>query len=153
MSLTIALAAPFRHARKERLKKNEIIYYLAFDRHWMNIEQANSLISRAAEEGLIEYEGDMIKPAFDVSQVEIPIGFKPSSAIFERSDPYQDLLGRIVSECGHSAQVVVSEMNSLIQKEFDGNLRPEAAIVIVAKKYGVGFEDMLPALRDQIQKR
>ena len=152
LSLTTTLAASFRHARKEQLKKNEIIYYLAFDRHWMNIEQANLLLSRAGEEGLIEYEGDMIRPTFDVSSVEIPIGFKPSSAIFERSDPYQDLLGRIVAESGQPVQDVVSEMNSLIQKEFDGNLRPEAAIVILAKKYNVGFEDILPALRDQILK-
>jgi hypothetical protein len=153
LSLTITLAAPFRHARKERLKKNEIIYFLAFDRHWMNIEQANLLLSRADEEGLIEYEGDMIRPTFDISSVEIPIGFKPSSAIFERSDPYQDLLGRIVAETEQPAHIVVSEMNALIQKDFDGNIRPEAAIVILAKKSNVDFEDMLPALRDQILKK
>lgn len=153
LSLTITLAAPFRHARKNQLKKNEIIYYLAFDRHWMNIEQANLLLSKAGEEGLIEAEGDMIRPTFDLSDVEIPIGFKPSSAIFERSDPYQDMLGRIVTETGQTPQTVVSEMNTLIQKEFDGNIRPEAAIIIIAKKYNVGFEDMLPALRDQILKK
>ena len=153
LSLPVILAAAFRHARKERLKKSEIIYFLAFDRHWMNIEQANLLLSRADEEGLIEYEGDMIRPTFDISSVEIPIGFKPSSAIFERSDPYQDLLGRIVAETEQPAHVLVSEMNALIQKDFDGNLRPEAAIVVLAKKYNVGFEDMLPALRDQILKK
>lgn len=153
MSLSITIAAPFRHARKERLKKNEIIYYLAFERHWMNIEQANLLISRADEEGLIEFEGDMIRPTFDTSTVEIPIGFKPSSAIFERSDPYQDLLSRIVAGTGQSTHVVVSEMNALIQEDFDGNIRPEAAIVILAKKYKINLEDILPALREQILKR
>ncbi|HUU75861.1 MAG TPA: DUF2240 family protein [Methanoregulaceae archaeon] len=153
MSITLTLAAPFRHTRKERLKKSEIVYYLAFDRQWMNIEQANLLLSRASEDGLIEYEGDMIRPTFDVSSVEIPIGFKPSSVIFEKSDPSQDLLDRIVTETGRPAHEIVSEMNTLIKEDFDRNIHPEAAMVILARKYGIAFEDMLPALREQLQKK
>src|SRR5690606_25159286 len=100
MSLTITIAAPFRHARKDQLKKNEIVYFLSFKQHWMNIDQANILISRAEEEGLVTLEGDMIRPLFDVSTIEIPLGYRPGSTVFERSDPVDDLLSRISQHSG-----------------------------------------------------
>lgn len=152
MSLSIAVAAPFRHARKERLKKNELVYFLAFERHWMTIEQANLLLSRAKEEGLIEFEGDMVRPLFDISGVEIPIGFKPSSTIFERSDPVQELIRRIADTRGVSSGQAVSELNQIIGDTFDGHLTAEAAAVILAKRCRAEFEDLLPALREHLMK-
>jgi len=152
MSLTITIAAPFRHARKDQLKKNEIVYYLSFKQHWMNIDQANVLISRAEEEGLIELNGDMIKPLFDVSTVEVPLGYKPGSAIFERSDPVDDLLSRIAQRTGIPRAQLVAEQNHVVQEQFGGNLRSEAAVVIMARRHGVEFQDMLPALREHLVK-
>jgi len=152
MSLSITIAAPFRHTRKERLKKNEIVYYLAFDRKWMSIEQANNVIQKALEEGLITFEGEMIVPLFIVEQVDIPLGFKPSSSMFARSDALQELLKRLSAATGLPVTGIVSQMNDLIHQQFDGNLRPQAAIVVLARRYDVPFEDLLPALREQMLK-
>ncbi|HON82030.1 MAG TPA: DUF2240 family protein [Methanoregulaceae archaeon] len=153
MSLTTTIAAPFRHTRKERLKKNEIVYYLAFERGWMNIEQATLLLSRAEEEGLIAYDGDMIRPLFDVGGVEIPLGFKPSAAVFRTSDPQRELMDRIARQGEIPLTTVTSEMNALINQAFDGKIRPEAALVILARRRGVPFEDLLPALRESVLKK
>ncbi|MDH7490992.1 MAG: DUF2240 family protein [Methanolinea sp.] len=150
MSLSLTIAAPFRHSHRSELKKNEIVYYLAFKQHWMNIEQANQVISRAIEEGLIGIEGDMIRPLFDVSRVEIPLGFKPGASVFQRSDPVDDLVFRISERTGIPKGSVVSEINSIIQDVFQGNLTSEAAAVILAKRHGVEFQDLLPALREQV---
>jgi len=108
MSLSLTIAAPFRHSHRSELKKNEIVYYLAFKQHWMNIEQANQVITRAIEEGLIGIEGDMIRPLFDVSRVEIPLGFKPGASVFQRSDPVDDLVFRISERTGIPKGSVVS---------------------------------------------
>lgn len=152
MSLTITIAAPFRHARKDQLKKNEIVYYLSFKQHWMNINEANILIARAGEEGLIEMEGDMIRPLFDVSTIEIPLGYKPGSAVFERSDPVDDLLSRISKQTGIALAELVAEQNQVVMELFRGNLRSEAAVVIMARRHGVEFQDLLPALREHLLK-
>jgi len=152
MSLTITIAAPFRHARKDQLKRNEIVYFFSFKQHWMGIEQANMLITRAEEEGLIELHGDMITPLFDVSGVEIPLGYKPGSSVFERSDPVDDLLARISQQAGIARGQLVAELNRLVQERFGGNLRPEAAAVLMAKRYSVEFRDLLPALREHLVK-
>ncbi len=152
MSLTITIAAPFRHARKDQLKKNEVVYFLSFKQHWMGIDQANMLIARAEEEGLIEMKGDMITPLFDVARVEIPLGYKPGSSVFERSDPVDDLLLRISQQAGVARGQLVAELNMLVQDRFGGNLRHEAAAVLMAKRYGIEFRDLLPALREHLVK-
>ncbi len=150
MSLSITIAAPFRHSHRDQLKKNEIVYYLSFKQHWMNIEQANQVISRAVEEGLVRIEGDMISPLFDVSRIEIPLGFKPGASVFQRSNPLDDLVQRISERAGIPKGTVVSEINSIVQDRFQGNLSSEAAAVILAKRHKVEYQDLLPALRERI---
>lgn len=153
MSLAITIAAPFRHARKASLKKSEMVYFLAFERGWMNIEQANQLLALARDEGLISVDGDMIRPLFDTATVEVPLGFRPPSSIFRRSDPLEELMQRIEKEKNIPATSVAAEMNAIISREFDGYLRPEAALVILARRHAVSFDDLLPALREAIMKK
>ena len=153
MSLIVTIAAPFRHTRKDRLKKNEIVYYLAFDRKWMSIEQANTILKRALDEGLIAYDGDMLAPKFDIATVDIPIGFKPSSAVFEVHDPVSSLIDRIVKESGKKETEIISEMNLMTSGSFDNLLMPEAAVVILAKRYNTRFSDFLPDLKEHLLKK
>ena len=152
MTLRITIAAPFRHTRKSVMRKNELVYYYALDRKWMSTEQANLLLRRAEEDGLLGLENGIYAPRFDITSVTIPIGFKPSSGIFERNDPVQELIGRIVDTKGAPETEVVAEMNRIVREEFDGNLLPPAALVLLAKKYQVPFSDLQDALRLSLKK-
>ena len=153
MSLITTIAAPFRHTRKDRLKKNEIVYYLAFDRKWMSIEQANVILKRALDEGLVGYDGEMLAPKFDIRSVEIPIGFKPSQSVFETNDPVQSLIDRVVKSSGRQETEIIAEMNRMKSNDFDDLLRPEAAVIILAKRYGVPVEEQIAALKENLLKK
>ncbi len=85
-------------------------------------------------------------PVLISTEVTIPVGFKPTSSIFERNDPAQELIGRIAQAQGIEETEVVSEMNRIIKEGFDGNLLPAAALVLLAKKYHVPFKDLREAL-------
>jgi len=152
VSLKIAVAAPFRHMRKERLQKTEFIFYIAIDRKWMSKDQANLLIERGCETGLLENSGGFIVPLFNIEEVTIPLGFKPGSDIFAEESPCDILIGRIAATTGKKAQQIVGELNTLISDHFDGNLRVEAAAVILAKRYRVSCEDLLDPLTKNVQK-
>ncbi|MGB4051432.1 MAG: DUF2240 family protein [Methanoculleus sp.] len=152
MSLKVAVAAPFRHLHKDRLQRSEFVFYIAIDRKWMNKEQANQLLERARSEGLIEMESGGIRPLFDVATVSIPLGFKPTSEILVAESPYEELIGRIAATTGKTPQDVVAELHRIVN-HFDGNLFVEAAVVILAKKHGVAFEDALDALKREVAKR
>jgi len=152
VTLRTTIAAPFRHTRKTGMRKNELVYYYALDRKWMSTEQANQLLRRAEEDGLIRQENGLYSPAFDSAEVTIPLGFKPTSAIFERNDPSQELIGRIAKARKVDETEIVAELNRVIKEEFDTHLLPPAALVILAKKYNVPFEDLQELLRKSLRK-
>jgi hypothetical protein len=152
VTIKITIAAPFRHSRKAGMRKNELVYYYALDRKWMSTDQANMLLNRAEEDGLLVQQNGVLSPRFDINEIIIPIGFKPTSSVFERNDPLQELIGRIAKARGMQETAVVSEMNRVIKEQFDGNLLPAAALVLLAKKYDVPFSDQRDALAGAIKK-
>jgi hypothetical protein len=152
VTIRTTIAAPFRHTRKSGMKKNELVYYYALDRKWMSTEQANQLLRRAEEDGLLKQENGMFLPAFDTAAVTIPVGFKPTSAIFERNDPMQELIGRIARVRKVEETEIVAEMNKVIREGFDTNLLPPAALVVLAKKYQVSCEDLHDTLLQALRK-
>ncbi|MHC1626457.1 MAG: DUF2240 family protein [Methanoculleaceae archaeon] len=150
MTLRTTIAAPFRHMRKERLQRSEIIFYLAIDRKWMSRSEAERVIGMACEEGLLKDESGVYTPTFDLGGVTIPIGFRPSDDLFSPRDPLKVLLERIAAARGLPLQEVASEMNRLIEERFRGNIYPEAAAVILARQHGVPTGDLREDLERQI---
>jgi hypothetical protein len=134
------------------MRKNELVYYYALDRKWMSTEQANLLLKRAEEEGLLGIRNSLYSPRFDIAGLTLPVGFKPSSGIFERHDPVQDLIGRIARIRSLEETVVVAEMNRIIRENYDMHLLPPAAVVLLAKSYGVPFDDLMDALMGMAKK-
>lgn len=149
MSLRIAVAAPFKQMHRSDLDKNQFVFFLALDRKWMNVDQAHAVLRLAASSGLVRIDGGKVSPLFDVSSVTIPLGFRPGEEIFSSPDPCHDLVARIAAQTGRTENEVVAEMNRTIE-EFDGNLRAEAAAVLLARTYGVEWSDLLPALRENL---
>jgi hypothetical protein len=152
VTVQLTIAAPFKHTRKTGMRKNELVYYYALDRKWMSTEQANLLLRRAEEDGLLRQDNGVFSPCFDITGIVIPIGFKPTSSIFERNDPFQNLIGRIVAARNVQEVDVVAEMNGIIKGGFDGHLLPPAALILIAKKYNVPFEDLREPLLQSLDK-
>lgn len=153
MTLKTALAAPFYHSRVQKLGKSELIYYYVFDRRWMDREQVDLLIHRGVEQQLLGTDGEMFYPLFDLAEVQIPIGYKPSSSIFDAHDCFEQLLNRITSHTRQEPEKIIAHMNQVISERFDGNLRIEAALVIVAKENNIGVNDLLDSLKQEVLKK
>ena len=134
------------------MRKNELVYYYALDRKWMSTEQANLLLKRAEDDRLIRQENGVFTPLFDVAAITIPIGFKPTSAIFEQHDPSAELMGRIARAKKIEETEVAAEMNRIIRDGFDGNLLPSAALVLLAKRDNVTFEDLQDGLLQSVKR-
>jgi hypothetical protein len=153
VSLSVTVAAPFKHTRKEKLQKSEFIFYLTIDRKWMSREQANQLLERAKAAGMVEVADGWVRPLLDLASIIIPVGFKPDSRIFESEEASQVLVGRIATTRGVPPAEVVAEVNRVIREGFDGNLRLPAAAVIVAKRYKVNFDDLRESLTVEVLKK
>lgn len=153
MTLKTTLAAPFYHSRADKLGRSELIYYYSFDRRWMDRDQVDLLLRRGMDQGLIRTDGEFFFLLFDPSEVQIPIGYKPSSAIFEVEDPVSQLIDRIASRNQLTQEEVASRMNELIRDKFDGKLRPEAALIILAKEYETEYADLIPLFKTELLKK
>ena len=153
MSLAVTVAAPFKHTRKEKLQKSEFIFYLTIDRRWMSRDQANQVLEKARAAGMVEIADGWVRPLLDLSAVTVPVGFRPDSGIFESDEPSQVLIGRIAKARGVPPAEVVAEVNRVIREGFDGNLRLPAAAVIVAKRHGVGFDDLKENLTVEVLRK
>jgi len=153
VTLPVTVAAPFKHTRKDRLKKSEFVFYLAIDRKWMSREEAHRVLERAAEEGLLEVSPDgWVRPLLDLSAVTVPVGFRPSSRILETVQASQELIQRIATQGGITPAQVTAEVNRVTEQEFDGKIRLEAAVVLVAKRRGVPFDDLVERLTAEMMK-
>ena len=150
MTLQVTVAAPFYHAAKPAMSKNELIYYYAFDRKWMDRESAEILLHRACDSGLLVIQDEMFLPSFDVSSVHLPIGFRPSSSVLSVFDPFETLLDRISVQTERPHEEVIAEMNACIADEFYGNITAQAAILCIAAKYQISFSDLIEELEKQM---
>ena len=150
MSLKTVVAAAFKHLRKDRLQKVEFIYYISIDRKWMNKDQAALLLERAKEEGLITQSEGAWVPTFDPTEFDIPLGFKPTTTVLQKSDPIERLVEEIARKAKTDQKSIYAEMNLIIQDRFFGKLLPEAAVVILARRYNVNFGEYKNELMDKL---
>lgn len=137
----------------KELERNQFVFFLALDRKWLNVEQANAVLRLGKAAGLLGEQDGKIVPLFDLSSVTVPLGFRPGPEVLEAPDPLRDLVARIASSSDRDAQGVTAEMNRVIEEEFDGKLRPEAAAVLLARRYNVAWQDLLPALRENVVRK
>ncbi|QSZ67047.1 DUF2240 family protein [Methanofollis aquaemaris] len=147
MSLQVTVAAPFKQMHKGEMERSQFVFFLALDRKWMNVDQANAVLRLAEEAGMVKVGEGIVSPLFDVSAVAIPLGFRPGPEVFDAPDPCHDLVERIAAAVEREPGEVVAEMNQVIDEEFDGKLRAGAAAVLLARRYGVEWNDLLPEIR------
>lgn len=139
--------------RKGSLRKSEFVFFIAIEKKWLNKDAAEVLIRRAEDEGLIEVNDGVITPCFPLSEVDIPLGFKPPAGLLDRADPVQEMIARIATALNRSQPEVVAELNEIMSGNFDGRLLSEAAVLILAKRYAVSFDDKYEDLRRSAQEK
>ncbi len=153
MTLAKTLAAPFYHTRKEVIPVPDLIFYYAIEKRFMSKEEAYRILKKGENQGLIEIKGDMVRLLFDINSVEIPIGYKPSSSVFQTMDPFDELLDRICLHTNKKQGTVISEMNQIMLDIFHETILSDAVLVIVAKKYHVPVTDLLDEFRKKWEKK
>ena len=80
-------AAPFIHMRISALSQMKLIFYYTQDKRWMGIDDAKKLIAQALARGCyLKDEKGEFTLADALKSEKIPLGFKPTDAIFAEDD-------------------------------------------------------------------
>jgi len=138
--LTYTVSMPFLRKGKDSLKDTEFVLALSIDLKWFTPEQAKAVLADAEKSGLIKREGELIHPAFDVSKVQIPSGFKPIPG--EKKSIFDRIIDRIISGAGIEKRKVVALINKK-QEELSKQVLIEVSAILVAIENGVLVDDLI----------
>jgi len=140
--LTYTVSMPFKRKGKDALKDTEFVLALSIDLKWFNPEQAKLVLNDAERSGLLKREGELIRPSFDLSQIEIPSGFKPEPASLTKKSIFDRTIERIITGTGIEKRKVISMINKK-QEELSKQVVIEVSAILVALENGVMVDDLI----------
>lgn len=137
--LRTAVAFVFQRAGRRELTDQQIRHQVSMDLRWFEPRQARTFVERARERGYLEEGDEGLRPTFDPSEVEVPLGFEPD--LTERTSPLTPVLDRI-TDAGGSREDAVAAINRE-QARFDDLLDPVVAGFLVARMRGIDVDDLI----------
>jgi hypothetical protein len=140
--LTYTVSMPFKRKGKEQLKDMEFVMALSMDLKWFTPEQAKSVLAEAQKSGLLKREGDLLRPSFDISRIEIPSGFKPQTVDIEKKTVFERVIERIITSTGIEKRKVVSMINKK-QEELSKQVVIEVSAILIAIENKVMVDDLI----------
>lgn len=131
------MATPFKKRGKSSLKISDFIFALSLDLKWGSPEKVRALLREAETEGLVRIDGEMVHAAFDEKEMEIPVGFKPSTeeGILDRG------IRLITSQTGMSRKEVIALANEK-QDSLKKLVELDAVVLLVARELGIDVSSL-----------
>lgn len=140
--LTYTVSMPFKRKGKDALKDTEFILALSLDLKWFNPEQAKIILSEAQKSGLLKREGELVRPSFDISSIEIPSGFKPEPVSLEKKPIFDRIIERIIAGTNIEKRKVIAMINKK-QEDLSKQVEIEISAILVAVENGVIVDDLI----------
>src|SRR5437870_3023273 len=146
-----AIALLFKRKGRDELSEREFVLSASMDLRWFPPRDAQRLLQIGLETKLLESHDGPIRPGFDVSKVEVPRDYVPTTAILSSPTPAEeDLFVRIVdgiaAKTGMDRKAVIRRVNE-VQEEMD----VEAEVRLVPSAGFPRLADHLGELLDQLQ--
>ncbi|MDI3482566.1 MAG: hypothetical protein PWQ88_437 [Candidatus Methanomethylophilaceae archaeon] len=144
------ITALFRLKGREAMGEKEFVFSTSIDLRWFRPSDAQHLLDICISEGILKIEGGYLRPTFDMSQVDIPLAFRPSpdlikTAAKSNATEKKDLFHRLISmaiDAGMERRSFVAECNRLQDRL---GVEIEIAGMLVLKDNGV---DVMPVINE-----
>lgn len=136
----LVIAFVFNRSGKTELSFSDMYLTLSMELNWFTPEDAKDFLEKAIEEKILTKKNNQIRPSFDISKIEIPVGYAPKGKLFEKKkgEKQKDvslldqMVNKIADETKKDKKEIFDEVK-IIEKE--KNIKPEIASIIVGKKY------------------
>lgn len=80
-NLKLCLCAFVRNRGKTVFTESLLLMGMSMDLRWMSYSDAKAVLKAMMSQGLLERSGDMIRTAFDVSEIDVPVAYRPSKEL------------------------------------------------------------------------
>ncbi len=149
--LVYTVAMPFLRKGKETLKDSEFVLALSIDLNWFTPEQAKNVLSQAESSRILKRQGEMVSPAFDLSKLQMPSGFKPEADVLEKKTIFDRIIERIILKTGMEKRKVIALINKK-QEELAKMVLIEVSAILVAIENGVQVDDLIEEEYEALMK-
>lgn len=140
--LIYTVSMPFKRKGKDALKDTEFVLALSIDLKWFNPEKAKNVLNDAEKSGLLKREGELVRPAFDISGIEIPSGWRPELENLSKKSMFDRIIDRIMTGTGIEKRKVIAMINKK-QEELSKTVVIEVSAILVAVENGVMVDDLI----------
>lgn len=132
MSLRRAIAVPFLRRETDEVTRAEFVYTLSADTGWFEPDEAEGVVERGIDEGLLGEDDGSLVLLFDTEGVEEPEG-KPEVSGGNDLNIFERVVERLVSS-GYERREAVALINRKHAKM--GDARIEAAALVALRQEG-----------------
>ncbi|UCH87892.1 MAG: DUF2240 family protein [Thermoplasmata archaeon] len=148
-----SIALLYKKKGKDVLEQKDLELMITMDFRWFTPKEANTLIELALNSKLILKVKNGLKINFDWQNREIPLGFKPTSAIFDE-DIHQSCFATIVDAIEQIDKIprkdIVAEIN---QKQETLNVAIEIAALLVGAEHGLDITSFYDSVEKDLSDR
>jgi len=157
--LKFTAAAFFRSKGKNVVTENEFLMGISMDLRWMTPGETKELISLLISNGILEKDGEYLRPKIDVGAVAVPIGFRPNADMLKLKQkaasppPADGLLAELMAKAesaGMRRKDFIVAVNAL-QKRM--NIDIEIASILLLRENGIDVSGYYDAAYETIAKR
>jgi len=145
------IAFVFNRSGQEEIEYSKFYLTLSLDLNWFSPEEAKIFVENAIKHNLLSKKEDVVKPSFDISKVDIPMGFYPSKKPFfqvkksdikieEKKDIFENMLDKISKDSKLEKKVLI-EKSTIIEKQ--KNISKEVALLLIGKENNVDLSEFL----------
>ncbi len=144
--LVRTVAAVFRRKGANAMPAAEFKHALSLDLRWLAPADARRLVQHAVSVGVLEEDGDALRPRFDVARVDVPVTFRPTLSVLDETPTALPALPE--------APVTEPAAGDAPAPRAPPPLGPgEAALRDAARLAGEDLEDLRRLARDERERR
>jgi len=154
----IIIAFIYKRSGKQKLTDSEIKLTLSIELNWFTTSEVESFVKKIKTKKLLMEKEGGLAPTFNINEVVIPFGFKPSKKaldeeiseiINERPATLDILIQRISKKTDQDENNIKQQINS-IQKE--KNILEEIAAMTIAIENNIDIEYLYKNIENTIFK-
>jgi len=152
----IIIAFIFKRSGKQKLKLSEFYLPLSMQLNWFSPQESKDFVKIAIKQKLLKEEEEIIEPTFDVNQVKIPVGFRPTKQVFEIKKKVveeKDLRTKIIEEIRKKTNLdeksIIDKINQIEQEK---NITFEVASLLFGKEYDIVLEKFYEKIKENIEE-
>jgi len=143
------IASAFKLKGKSEMEKSELTYTLSFDLKFFSHETSKKVVELAERRGVIRVEGGVVRPNFNLFEIEIDEDFKPDVQKLFNNGLFDKIVREICEKTGKEFPEVIKIINKK-QMELGNILDVEVVALIVAAEKCIDIKDYLKEVEDEV---